>query len=91
MIESMPFEKTLLHLKIDACILKESDGDGWVTEEKMSAEEVFGYLNKFILRFDYLETLELIGMSIVDHLQDMLLAFRRPKLKVLALPYNGIE
>ncbi len=27
----------------------------------------------------------------VDHLQDLILALRRPKLKVLRLPYNGIE
>ena len=30
-------------------------------------------------------------MSIVDHLQDLSVALRRPKLKVLCLPCNGIE
>jgi len=30
-------------------------------------------------------------MSIVDHLGDLVTAVRRPKLKHLALPYNGIE
>jgi len=30
-------------------------------------------------------------MSIVDHLQDLILAIKRPKLKALSLPYNGIE
>ena len=30
-------------------------------------------------------------MSVVDHLQDLILAIKRPKLKVLKLPYNGIE
>lgn len=56
-----------------------------------SNDKIFQDLNSFICRLDNLERLELIGMSIVDHLQDLCLAIKRPKLKALVLPFNGIE
>ena len=52
---------------------------------------MFKHLNEFILGFENLESLELIGMSIVDNLGDLVTAVKRPKLKKLSLPYNGIE
>ena len=48
-------------------------------------------LRDFILKFDNLEKLELIGLSLVDHLHEMVTAIKRPKLKHLSLPLNGIE
>ena len=35
--------------------------------------------------------MQLIGMSIVDNLGDLVQAVNRPKLKKLSLPLNGIE
>jgi len=52
---------------------------------------VFEDLRDFILKFDNLERLYLIGIGLVDHLHDMIQACKRPKLKKLALPMNGIE
>ena len=48
-------------------------------------------MNKYILSFDNLESLELVGMSIVDNLGDLVQAVNRPKLRKLSLPLNGIE
>lgn len=31
------------------------------------------------------------GLGLVDHLQELCVAFQRPKLKALALPYNGLD
>ena len=52
---------------------------------------MFTNLNRFLLSFENLESIELIGMGIVDNLQDMAPIVNRPKLKRLSLPYNGIE
>jgi Ran GTPase-activating protein (RanGAP) involved in mRNA processing and transport len=48
-------------------------------------------MNTFIMRLENLESLELNGMSIVDHIGDLVQAVNRPKLKILKLPLNGIE
>ena len=56
-----------------------------------SPERIFTHLNKWILGFENLESLQLIGMSIVDNLGDLVQAVNRPKLKRLSLPLNGIE
>ena len=48
-------------------------------------------MNKYILDLENLESLQLIGMSIVDNLGDLVQAVNRPKLKKLSLPLNGIE
>ena len=84
------YMKSLKHLKMEACILKEEFHDGWVMTQP-SPEQIFIHLNKFINCFDNLESIELIGMSIVDNLGDLVQAVNRPKLKKLSLPYNGIE
>ena len=62
--------QSLKHLKMEACILKEENRDGWVVEQPTS-DRIFTHLNKFILDFENLESLELIGMSIVDNLGDL--------------------
>lgn len=48
-------------------------------------------MNTFITRLGNLESLELNGMSIVDHIGDLVQAVNRPKLRILKLPLNGIE
>ena len=55
---------------MEACILKDENKDGWVVNQP-SPERIFIHLNKFILDFENLESLELIGMSIVDNLGDL--------------------
>ena len=55
---------------MEACILKAENMNGWVVNQP-SDERIFEYLNKFILSFPNLESLELIGMSIVDNLGDL--------------------
>lgn len=89
-MNNLTFAKGLKHLLINACILKEMNAENW-DEVQPNTEITFHHLNNFIVRLENLEKLELIGMSIVDHLQDMCLALKRPKLKSLSLPYNGIE
>ena len=48
-------------------------------------------MRDFIMKFENLERLELIGLRLVDHLEDMMQAIKRPKLKHLNLMLNGIE
>ena len=84
------FAKSLKNLTINACILKEQNSDGWLATQPTDAT-VFKHLNQFILGFENLESLELIGMSIVDNLHELVMAVRRPKLKKFSIPYNGIE
>lgn len=73
-----------------SCILKEEQMSGWVVNQP-PPNRIFTHLNSFINSFDNLESLELIGMSIVDNLEDLATAINRPKLKKLSLPLNGIE
>ena len=75
---------------MEACILKAEHMNGWVVNQPTPAH-IFEHLNCYILAFTNLESLELIGMSIVDHLGDLSTAVMRPKLKKLSLPQNGIE
>jgi hypothetical protein len=66
--------ESLRHLQINACILREesTSGENWVVnEEIMPDKETFEHLKNFILRFENLETLELVGLAIVDYLQDL--------------------
>ena len=84
------YVNSLKHLKMEACILKEENHDGWVVNQP-PPQHIFTNLNRYIESFENLETLELVGMAIVDNLEDMINAVRRPKLKKLSLPLNGIE
>lgn len=88
--DHLEFQDSLKSLTINACILQSQVSDGWANIQQ-SDEKVFEDLNTFILKLKNLEVLELQGMSIVDHLQDLSVALRRPKLKALSLPCNGIE
>ncbi len=87
---NLSFANHIKHLVINACILKEMNADNWGVVQP-TTESIFKDLSTFITRLPNLERLELIGMSIVDHLQDLIIALKRPKLKALSLPYNGIE
>lgn len=84
------YNQSLKHLNMEACILKEENTEGWVVQQP-SPERIFTNLNKYINSFDNLESLQLVGMSICDHLGDLVQAVNRPKLKKLSLPHNGIE
>ena len=64
------FTHSLKHLKMEACILKEEQQNGWVVNQP-APQHIFEHLNKFINSFNNLESLELIGMSIVDNLGDL--------------------
>ena len=64
----------------------ETDAVVWVGDEN-----AFANLSKFIVRLENLESLELKGMSIVDHIGELVQAVNRPKLHTLKLPLNGIE
>jgi hypothetical protein len=91
---NFPMAETLKHLQINSCFLKEETNtdENWVVmEDTISDTETFQHLRNFILRFDKLKSLKLIGLSMVDHLQDLTTAIKRPQLKKLSLPYNGIE
>ena len=90
-VANLSFKNSLKSLTVNSCILKEQNNDGWAQVQQTDDERVFEDLNLFILKLENLESLELQGMSIVDHLQDICLALRRPKLKALSLPCNGIE
>lgn len=85
----LKFSQSLKSLIINAPIIKDMNASEW-QEEQPDDEKTFQYLNTFICRLDQVEHLELIGMSLVDHLQDLTVAIKRPKLKSLAIPYNGI-
>jgi len=89
-VHELAFAKTLNYLSVNTCILKEMNASNWGLEQP-SSEKIFANLNKFICQLPNLNHLELIGMSIVDHLQDLSQAIKRPKLKSLVLPLNGIE
>ena len=90
-LSEITFAKTLKHLQINAMIIKSENENTWVQENQpVTVNDAFQYLNNFILKCDNLESLELIGMSIVDHLEDLIMAVKRPKLKKLSIPYNGI-
>ena len=64
--------------------------NGWVVNQP-AAYDAFAHLNTFINSFGNLESLEIVGMSIVDNLSELAQAVNRPKLKKLSLPLNGIE
>jgi hypothetical protein len=88
--QQLSFAHSLKHLTINACVLEYANGSSddivWPADEK-----AFGHMNNFILRLENLESMELSGMSIVDHLGDLTQAINRPKLRSLSLPYNGLE
>jgi hypothetical protein len=71
--------------------LREDDGSGNTLTIWAGDENAFAHMNTFIMRLENLESLELRGMSIVDHIGDLVQAVNRPKLKTLKLPLNGIE
>lgn len=56
-----------------------------------SDEQAFEHLNSFIKRLENLESIELKGMGIVEHIGELVQAINRPKLHTLKLPLNGIE
>jgi len=82
-VEKFGFEDSLIELEINACLLNEVTAHG--------QENIFTVLNNFIMRFPNLEKITLIGLGIVDHIGDLVQACKRPKLKSLNLPLNGIE
>jgi hypothetical protein len=89
--DQLTFAKTLRNLAINACILREDDGSGNTLTIWAGDEGAFNNMNTFIQRLEILESLELRGMSIVDHIGDLVQAVNRPKLQTLKLPLNGIE
>jgi Leucine-rich repeat (LRR) protein len=89
---TLGFANSLRELEINACVLKMEDENGWLAEEgQVVPAHIYESLKDFILKFDNLEKLDLIGLGLVDHLHEMLMAVKRPKLKHLSLPLNGIE
>jgi Ran GTPase-activating protein (RanGAP) involved in mRNA processing and transport len=69
----------------------EDDGSGATLTIWAGDANAFEHMSKFITRCANLESLELKGMSIVDHIGDLVQAVNRPQLKTLKLPLNGIE
>ena len=69
-IGNLTFASTLKEIEVNACILKMShDQLLWVGEESQPAPvEIYEDLRDFILKFDNLERLYLIGIALVDHL-----------------------
>lgn len=69
--DNLTFAKSLQTLTINACILREDDGSGNTLTIWAGDENAFAHMNMFITRLENLMSLELRGMSIVDHIGDL--------------------